>query len=121
MLGCGLKFMRNFKIFLITILLGLMIVFLIFVFLIFPGQKIQIIQEQIIQSYADFRKGTLENLTILEIKNDGKMTLKIAHVDFEKFIVADNFLSARSVHAVDIDRDGKIDILGTARYIHQIA
>ena len=57
----------------------------------------------------------------LEDKEQSERKLKIDKIDFQKFIVADNFLSARSVHAVDIDRDGRIDVLGAARKIHQIA
>jgi len=69
------------------------------------------------QVFTEFSDGALENLTL----NNNKLKLETAMIDFEKSIIADNFLSARSVHAVDIDQDGKIDVLGAARQIHQIA
>ena len=69
------------------------------------------------QIFTDFSDATLENLTL----NNNELKLETAMIDFEKSIIADNFLSARSVHAVDIDLDGKIDVLGAARQIHKIA
>jgi len=76
---------------------------------------------ELIQIFSDFNEGTLENLALSNQEGEKELKLEMAKLDFEKNIVADNFLSARSVHAVDIDRDGKIDILGAARYSHKIA
>jgi len=73
------------------------------------------------QVFFEFDGGTLENLTLIENKDKNELKLKTSMIDFEKSIITDNFLSARSVHAVDIDKDGKIDVLGAARQIHKIA
>jgi len=83
-----------------------------------------ITQGQMVESNAEFEKGVLENLIIREGGERGgqtEMALKVSQIDFEKSIIADNFLSARSVHATDLDNDGDMDILGAARYIHEIA
>lgn len=72
------------------------------------------------QVFTDFSDGTYENLILLN-NGENELKLKTTLINFAKNIVADNFLSARSVHAVDIDQDGKIDILGAARQAHRIA
>lgn len=73
------------------------------------------------QVFADFQDGTLDNLILINKGEESELALKASTLSFEKNIIADDFLSARSVHAVDIDLDGDIDVLGAARYIHRIA
>lgn len=73
------------------------------------------------QVFTDFNEGSIDNLIFIGKSGERGLTLKASEIHFEKDIVAKDFISARSVHAVDIDLDGDIDVLGAARYIHRIA
>jgi hypothetical protein len=73
------------------------------------------------QIFADFKDGILDNLILIHKGEESELALKASTLNFEKHVIVNDFLSARSVHAVDIDLDGDIDVLGAARYIHRIA
>jgi len=68
----------------------------------------------------NFHLGIRDNLAFIPKGEALGLSLLPTDVGFSKRIIADNFNSARSVHAVDIDLDGDKDILGAAREIHQI-
>ena len=76
---------------------------------------------EVIQIFDDFHDGAFENVILINNDETAELKLETTKIEFEKNIIADNFVSARSVHAVDIDLDGDFDVLGAARYIHRIA
>lgn len=84
-------------------------------------KKVEIVRGQMIHSIDDFRNGLLNNLMILEGEGSRKMRLKIDKLNFQKIIVDDNFGGATNVYSVDLNQDGRKDIIAAAVYADKFA
>ncbi len=109
---------------LLVLILSLIFLFDIFNLLTPTPYQLTRDERRIIESQTEFQQGILDGLVLnssASRPNHKEIKLKISKIDFQKHIITDNFISARSVHSADIDNDGDADILGAARYIHEIA